>query len=316
MRGKGRAQLSCQIRDQRSRGSGAGRLALTDWTIPGLLGLSVLASAPAMAQRQAAPEPSNSAILVDYYEPRNPEFLTFYAKMKQRGVLQGLAQFLAPVQWPKTLRVMMKECRAAGLPTPEVFYDATEYSLSICYQWFKFLQTFHPPASFATRQQVIVGGLLGIVLHEAALAVFDMLRVSRFGSEEDAADQLATYVGLQFGKETASTIVKGTYYVWDTYDYYIRTNNKQYNFAERSSVPPQRAYNTLCIAYGGDPVSFKELVEKGLLDRGLPAERAVNCADEYQQAARAFEKTIKPHVNPQLMQRVLNTAWLHPEDLQ
>jgi hypothetical protein len=287
---------------------------IANHTIVGLLAAVLLTSTPAIAQRQIAPGLGNSAIIVDYYEPRNPDFYPMYAKMKQRAVLQELAQFLAPVQWPKTLRLIMKECSSTS--TREVFYDPTEYSLTICYQWLSFLQTLDPPPSFATRQQVIVGGLVGLVLHEAARAIFDMLQVSRFGAEEDAADQLAMFVGLQFGKETASTIVKGTYFVWDTYDYDIRTNNKAYNFAGYSSVPPQRAYNTLCIAYGADPLTFKELVEKGLLDRVLPVERAGNCADEYQQIARAFDKTIKPHISQGLMKRVLSTDWLLPEDLQ
>jgi hypothetical protein len=274
-------------------------------------------STPAVAQPRQAPDLlRNANIVFDYYEPRNPDFLPLYGKMKQRQVLERLGQFLAPVQWPKTLRLIMKQCPSAGTPTPEVFYTPIEYSLTICYQWFKFLESFHPPASFATRQEAIVGGLVGVVLHEAGNAVFDMLKVPRLGAQEDAADQIASFVGLQFGKNIARTLVKGTYYVWDTYDYYIRANNKQYNFAGRSSVAPQRAYNTLCIAYGGDPETFKDFVDKGLLDRVLAPDRAGNCADEYQQVAQAFDKTIKPHVNQDLMKNVLTMTWLLPEDLQ
>jgi hypothetical protein len=276
---------------------------------------SLIIPSSATAEQQAPPDLKNVNILVDYYEPRNPAFLPLYQKMKQRQVLENLSQFLAPVQWPKTLRLLMKQC-PQGVQSPEVFYNPIEYSITVCYQWFPFLGSFHPPESFATRQETIVGGLVGIVLHEAGRAVFDMLRVPRLGSDEDAADQVASFVGLQFGKDVARTVVKGTYYVWDTYDYYIRANNRQYNFAGRASVPPQRAYNALCIAYGGDPATFKDMVDKGLLNRVLSADRAGNCADEYQQVAYAFDKTIKPRVNADMMKKVLTTSWLRPEDLQ
>jgi hypothetical protein len=198
-----------------------------------------------------------------------------------------------------------------------VFYTPIEYSLTICYEWLKFLGQFRPPSSYATRQEVIVGGLVGIVLHEAGRAVFDMFSVPRLGSEDDAADQLASFVGLQFGRDVARILVKGTYYVWDTYDYDIRVeNNAQFNFADRASVAPQRAYNLLCIAYGGDPATFQEFVDKGLLDRVMPTARASDCADEYRQVAQAFDTTIKPHVNADRMRKVLSLTWLTPEDLQ
>ena len=70
------------------------------------------------------------------------------------------------------------------------------------------------------------------------------------------------------------------------------------------------------IAYGGDPATFQELVDKGLLDRVMPAGRASDCPDEYQQVAQAFDSTIKPHVDAALMSKVLTMTWLLPDDLQ
>jgi hypothetical protein len=55
---------------------------------------------------------------------------------------------------------------------------------------------------------------------------------------------------------------------------------------------------------------------KGLFDRVLPSARAGNCMDEYRQVAKAFRKTIAPHLNHELMSRALRTDWLLPEDLQ
>src|SRR5207249_3027030 len=141
-------------------------------------------------------------------------------------------------------------------------------------------------ASFATPQEVIVGALIGTVLHEVARAAFDMLRVPVLGSDDDAADQLAGLIGLQFGPDVARAVIKGTYLLWTTYDGAGRAKKLPYNFAGRSSVSPQRADNILCIGFGGQPATFQEFIDKNLLPDG----RAKHCPDEYRQAADAFEK--------------------------
>src|SRR5712691_3448 len=182
------------------------------------------------ALAQTRPELRNEKITFDYYEPRNPKLLPLYEKLQKRQALENLSGFLAPVKWPRKLRMILKECPALGTPQPEVFYQKVEYSLNICYQLFDTLEKLRPPRAFATRQEVIVGGLVGVVLHEAAHAVFDMLKISRLGSEEDAADQISTYIGLQFGDEVARTVIKGTYFVWKKFDDEITSKNRQYDF--------------------------------------------------------------------------------------
>jgi hypothetical protein len=278
------------------------------WTAVGLC----TRCSPAEAQFQTPPELRNPNIAVDYYEPRNEGYLPRYRTLQDRQVLEKLSQFLAPVHWPKKLRLIAKQCQS-GAPRqePEVYYNAVEYSLNLCYQWLATINDFgRPNPKFASKPQVIVGGVVGILLHEAGRAVFDMHKVPRLGSDEDAADQIATFVGLQFGEEVARTVTKGTYWVWDTYDVRLRDRNEQYKFSGRASVAPQRMRNTACIAYGRDPVTFKELAGS------LSQERAAGCADEYQQIARAFDKTVKKHVNLELMKKVQSMTWLTAEDLK
>jgi hypothetical protein len=254
----------------------------------------------------------NDNISIDYYEPRNPNLLPLYRKLQERSVLERLSEFLAPVHWPKKLRLITKQCEAST-PWPYVFYSKLDYSLTICYQWFGYLSWLRPPPAFATRQQVIVGGLVGIVLHESARAAFDMLAVPVLGSESYAADQAAIFVALQFGDQTAQTVVKGTYFVWKSYDNLYVTQNIAYNFADPSSVPRQRMYNTLCMAYGGAPALFKNFIEQGDL---LPASRAAKCGDEYHQVSVAFDRTIAANVNKTMMQSVHALTWITADDLK
>ena len=142
-------------------------------------------------------------------------------------------------------------------------------------------------------------------LHEFAHALFDMLDVPVLGREEDAADQVAAYINLQFGKAEARRLIMGTAYAyWNEAEHAAPLSLKQ--FANEHGTPAQRAYNVLCIAYGADPELFGDLVSKGY----LPKKRAEGCDDEYEQIAEAFEELISPHLNRADAKRILDGAWL------
>jgi len=274
-----------------------------------LVASGLLASTPAMAQ--TPPELRNDKIKFDYYEPRSPALVPLYERLQRRAVLENLSQFLAPVRWPKTIRLIMKEC-PAGTARPEVFYSPVERSLNICYQVFAFLRTLKPQPAFGTQQEVIVGGLTGVVLHGSARAIFDVLAIPRLGDDGDAADQLSAFIGLQFGDEIARVVIKGSYFLWKRYDEEITSTERQYDFAARHSVPRQRMYNMLCIAYGGAPATFKTFVDQG----DLLSTRAENCGDEYQLVRHAFQKTIVPHVDEAMMTKARSIKWISPDDLR
>ena len=83
-------------------------------------------------------------------------------------------------------------------------------------------------------------------------------------------------------------------------------------YADEHGAPLQRYYNTLCIAYGGQPETFGDLVEAGF----LPATRAARCAMEYEKVRQAFIKTILPHVDQdrlELIQSIDWSQWGYPE---
>jgi hypothetical protein len=139
-----------------------------------------------------------------------------------------------------------------------------------------------------------------------------MLNIPRLGEDGDAADQLSAFIGLQFGEDVARVVIKGSYFVWKRYDDEILESERQYDFAARSSVPKQRMYNTLCIAYGGAPRTFKTFVDQG----DLLSSRAENCAEEYRLVLHAFQKTIVPHVDASMMAKARSMKWIGPDDLK
>lgn len=269
---------------------------------------------PSVAMAQGSPGLRNSNVLFEYYEPRNNAWLPQYKRLQDRRVLENLSEFLAPVKWPTKLRLIVKECPAAGIPPPQVFYTKTDRSLTVCYQWFSVLRTIaqRTRPAFASPQEIVVGGLVGMVLQAAARATVDILNVPVLGAEVDAADQIAAFTALQFGDQVARTVIKGTYRVWKHYDDEIVDNRRQYDFASSSGTPRQRMYTTLCIAYGGAPNLFKNFVDSGDLLSG----RVENCETEFMQAKDAFQRTIVKQVDEGLMKKVLSMTWLSPEDLR
>jgi hypothetical protein len=44
----------------------------------------------------------------------------------------------------------------------------------------------------------------------------------------------------------------------------------------------------------------------------LPAERADDCTDEYEQLNYAFDKLIRPHIDQDLTKQIYEAAWLSP----
>ena len=53
-------------------------------------------------------------------------------------------------------------------------------------------------------------------LHEVSYALFDMLRVAVLGREEDAVDQVSSFIILELGKEEARRLIGGVAYAFKT----------------------------------------------------------------------------------------------------
>ncbi len=122
--------------------------------------------------------------------------------------------------------------------------------------------------------------------------------------EEDAADQFAAYLLLQFAKSDARRLIAGVAYAYRLDA--SKPTTKKNPFADEHGLPAQRFYNVLCIAYGADSKLFADLVEKEY----LPKERAEGCESEYEQVTRAMTKLIRPFIDQTRAKRVRAKQWL------
>jgi len=184
-------------------------------------------------------------------------------------------------------------------------------TVTICYEFLKHILDSLPPGTTpegVTPDDATVGQFLWVTLHEVGHATFDIFDVPLFGHPEDAADNFATYIMLQFGKGQARHFIGGAAWAWRAYLGDYKRNPvvpmRIANFASDHGLPEERFYNLLCLAFGADPVQFSDLRDF------LPAARSSNCKFEYQTLVHAFKKEIRPHIDQEMAKRVLDTNWL------
>jgi len=273
-----------------------------------LFNSAILTSATAAEKWEALP--AHPDITIAYVPPSKAQWQPLMGALQQRKVLEELRSFLAPLRLPHPLALRTRQCDVVN-----AFYNPADRSITLCYELVAWAVEQAPaavsPDGFITREAAIFGNVIGILLHEAGHMLFNMLDVPRFGREEDAADQIAVFLALQFNKEIGRTIVKGFVYFW-AIGRDPSSHSPMSAWADEHGSASQRMYNGLCLAYGGDPKTFAEFVDRGW----LPKDRAADCADEYNQVKRAFVKTVLPFIDPTLMVRVQNAEWLTREEMK
>jgi len=241
----------------------------------------------------------NSQVDVVYTEPQDPQFRPIRERLMRRKVLEQLRLFLSPLQLPRKLLVQLDQCNAERRP-----YQSGG-PVTICYEYVAKVDRIAPreqPAGGMPRETMIVGAFVQAVLHEVATATFDILEIPVWGRESDAADKLAGFIMVQFGKEVALKLMIGASWFFDASE----RQWSETDLASEQAPEAQRFFNYLCIAYGSDPASFKFLIDQNL----LPERRAQRCGGEFYQLRRAFAQTILPHVDQQLLKRVQSATWL------
>lgn len=252
-------------------------------------------------------------ITIEYLPPKNPDFTQIYDLLRQRHALETLQQMFAPFRLPEELKITTKEC---GEPNAWYSRETGKPVLTLCYD---LLQQFwqglpkEPTPAGITRTDAAAGQFFWLATHEMGHVLFDFYHVPIFGHQEDAADNFAAYIMLQFGKERARRLIGGAAWQFKEYisDYRTKPQVKLQlaAFSSNHGQPEERFFNLMCMAYGADPVTFGDLTRNGY----LPSARASTCGYEYNTLVFAFHREITPHIDLQMARRVLDTHWLPKE---
>ncbi|MGM4919472.1 DUF4344 domain-containing metallopeptidase [Tardiphaga sp. 813_E8_N1_3] len=248
------------------------------------------AAVAATSNVDAAPRSRPNQIKYEYVRPKDPSHQAIYDQMKQGQALEHLQQLLSPLRLPYPLTLKVASCDGVA----DAWYE--NEVVTLCYELLaeilKTATTRDLPAG-VSKADTILGPALDVFLHETGHAVFDMLQIPVLGREEDAADQFSAYIMLRLSKDEARRMILGAAYRRATDIPPLETESARDKFSDEHSLPAQRAFNVLCIAYGADKKLFSDIVEKDL----LPKQRAETCEIDYDDVTFAMTTLIGPHID-------------------
>jgi Putative metallopeptidase len=274
-----------------------------------VIGMLVLNSAAAQSQPTVPQSGDQSGLLSTVYiPPNNFDFQEVYDLLRQHNTLEKIKEILSPFRFPEQLTIETTECGAVNS-----YYQRKNLkpTVTICYEFLKRILELLPNEATPTGltpTDAAVGQFFWVTFHEVGHAAFDIFNVPIFGHEEDAADNFATFIMLQFGKGQARRLINGAAWAWRAYlgDYQRNPvlQTRLAAFATDHGLPQERFYNLVCLAFGANSQEFADFA--GF----LPPTRSPNCSHEYQTLVRAFRQEIRPHIDQEQARMVLDTDWL------
>lgn len=263
---------------------------------------ALLASLPAHAQatsgtaaRPASPATASVSRIL-YGEPASPAQAAIRDKYRARGLLESFAALFKPFRLPQPIGFRLASCDGES----NAWYEPDDGMITVCYEYIEELQKNAPKTTTPdgiTPDDAVAGPLIEVFLHESGHAIFERLQLPILGREEDAADQFAAFMMLQLGNDIALRAIRGTALM-----YALEAKTTTFGmhvFSDEHSLPAQRLFNMLCMAYGAKPKLFTRIVQKGY----LPKDRAESCENEYAQVGHALKTLLSPHVEPEALAR-------------
>ena len=251
----------------------------------------------------------NPRIHVEYQTPKDPAQQKVFDVVKQHHVLETVRKIFSP--W--NLGDIDLNIRTTSCGVSNAWYQRVGKvpTVSICYEYLQEIWDSMPEETKAvlgeSMKDAICGQLFFAVAHELGHAMFDIFDVPVFGRQEDAADQFATYIMLQFGGEQALQLINGAAYGYHAYIKDLSTKPQvTLPLAALSSdhgTPEERYFNLICAAYGYDQRLFSLEMHK------IPPSRAQKCRDEYEDIKYAMHTVFWSHLDHDKVKRVLAMKW-------
>lgn len=241
-----------------------------------------------------ATAPDQGDFKIAYSEPQNEKYAQMNEELKRDGSLQQVADELnAAISIPEDVTIVFKECGEVN-----AFWSPPERTINMCYELIEDLaQRFSTIAKDQQQLEDAVGGATTFVFfHELGHCLIDILKLPSTGREEDAVDQLATYVLVDSGGEEGERMaLSGAAWWGQKYDELAQSGRTAGEldqlWADEHSLNAQRMYNIICWVYGHSPQKYS-----GIVNNQLPEARAVRCPTEYERLSTAWLTLLKPYL--------------------
>lgn len=260
-------------------------LMVAAFMIFGILGIYTSPLGKGLASAQGKPAGKGS-FKVGASPKRRDKNIKLNMSAEDRQDLQAVAAEMNKVFiLPQDLYLSVNNCGVAN-----AYYDPSSKEIIMC----KELATLFEQG-FAKEYedkddaaQAVEDSTMFVFFHELGHALIDIYDLPVTGREEDAVDQLATLIVADGSEEGAASVFNGAVAFTVLDDGEISESA----FWGEHSMGLQRFYNTICLLYGQDPQTHKDLVSEEV----LPQARAQRCPGEYQRIEKAWGTLLAPHM--------------------
>lgn len=199
---------------------------------------------------------------------------------------------------PVNLTLTIRPCEESN-----AYYQAENRELLFCRELFEDLYAQAEEMGGESKEDVralYLDAVIFTLYHEFGHAAVDVYDLPITGREEDAADQIATWITLNGVWEEEADGVAASL---DAADFFALTgdyetedveNARDLPFWDSHSLDFQRYYNIVCWTYGFSPQLTEEMLGEEVGDV-LDAERKESCEDEYALMDRSLTRLLEPH---------------------
>ena len=201
------AQLSPHFRSAPHARPRLRRLLRTTGWLLSAISLVVMSPTPTTADVQT------NRIRIEYFAPKNPALQPIYEMLKEHRTLEKLQELFSPFRLPIELTLRTGDCEGVS----NAWYERP--AVTVCYEYVnEILQSMLKETTAGiTPADAVIGQFFYVFAHEMGHAAFDIFQVPVFGNAEDAADQFAAYIMLQFGMNQARPLILGAEFAYRKY---------------------------------------------------------------------------------------------------
>lgn len=263
------------------------------------------------AQADAAAAPSSSALQakaatggkgafkLSYVPVKDQELAHVEKLIKDSKLFESLVDDSNKrLSLPVDITVVFRECNGkdanGGAEDPtNAWYNPDDHSVTMCYGLIKKSEDLfrNNEKNEKDLEEAVLGSTAWTFYHEMGHALIDIYKIAHTGKEEDAADELSTYILIGGGDEGEKAALSGAE---DFYREASEDNDlNEEQFADSHSLNKQRFYNVVCWVYGSNTKKYANLTEGNAAI--LPQGRAELCEGEYQRIAKAWQNLLSPY---------------------
>lgn len=140
----------------------------------------------------------------------------------------------------------------------------------------------------AEQRRFASNNSLFVLYHEVGHLLFHQLDLPILGREEDAADNVASWILLNKQSEEADQALKDAARGWLLSGVAYDSGGDESDYAAGHSLDKQRAYQIVCLMIGMDQAAFRPVANEYRIDR----DRQESCRWDYDTVDRSLDKLL------------------------